>query len=106
MCSSIMEMDWLEPWTATAGTDSQRLHQELQLELTTGNLLHDIPLEVIGRSLANDDILVKLEHPDYEFAVVHLTWQREKSPEWPRAKFYLDSNDFVENKMKIDNYDY
>ena len=78
------------PWRDLRGTDPSDVAQrealtaELALEVSRGHTLHQVPITVIGRSEASDDIIVQLT--DSSWAVVHLTWrQAAERPPWPKT---------------------
>lgn len=65
----------------------EALHAELLTEVAVGHPLHGIRTEVIGRSEASDDIVVKLATGGW--ARVHLTYKRApETPPWPNTTFY------------------
>ncbi|MGK5741397.1 hypothetical protein [Micromonospora sp. URMC 103] len=65
----------------------EALHTELLAEVAAGHPLHNQPVEVIGRSMASDDIVVELASGGW--ARVHLTWKRAADrPPWPTTTFY------------------
>jgi hypothetical protein len=97
-------MNWLDPWKAVEGEEKKLLEQELLAELCTHHVLYSVPLELIGRSLTSDEVLVRLRGVGHQYAVVHLTWKPETSADWPRAEFFSDMNEFVETRMKRDNW--
>jgi hypothetical protein len=62
------------------------IQQELLAEVAAGHPLSGISSEVIARSEASDDALVRVE--DGRWALVHLTWrQAAEAPPWPIAKW-------------------
>ena len=76
------------PWWDLRGTDPSDVDQrealtaELAREVRRGHTLHKVPITVIGRSEASDDIIVQLT--DGSWAVVHLTWRgAAERPPWP-----------------------
>jgi hypothetical protein len=99
-------MDWLEPWIAVDGEEKRRLTQEVALEVGVGHLLYGLQVTVVGKSLASDDVLVQLLQYSHEYAVVHLTWQREKSASWPFTTLFLDLDAFATTRIKVDNSGY
>ncbi|HTX79580.1 MAG TPA: hypothetical protein VMC62_07930 [Longilinea sp.] len=92
------KIDWLDPWYfSTSGLES-----ELAQEVSSGHPLYQVKALAVGRRKDNDDVLFLLPDHTPPFAVVHLTWQHENSPEWPYAEFFQSVGDFVEQRMKAD----
>jgi hypothetical protein len=99
-------MDWLEPWVAVGGNEKQRLTQQLLSEVGAGHLPNNVTAIVVGRSLANDDVLVQLQQHENQYAVVHLAWQPSRGAAWPHIIFYADWDVFVNHRMSFDNQGY
>lgn len=78
-------MNWPDLWTPILNAASaEPLEAELQSELSRGHRLFGLPVEVIGRSLDSDDVLVAIHDGSDRVASVHLTWSGSKeSPPWP-----------------------
>ena len=61
----------------------------------------------LAKHESNDDILFEVSKDGEisRFVVVHLTWigKKERSTSFPSAQFYLDFDDFVERRIKIDD---
>ncbi|MND76368.1 hypothetical protein D3C80_680140 [compost metagenome] len=80
---------WLWPlgWR-TVMTDRVRtiLEAELVRELTAGHVLKSRAAAVLGRFEQSDDVLFRLE--DGSVAEVHLTWEDESQPDWPRTTIH------------------
>ncbi|GAB4030344.1 hypothetical protein GCM10028774_04790 [Spirosoma jeollabukense] len=81
---------------------------ELQKEINQHHPLFGKSVELIGRSLADDDCLFKLADGSFEYCVVHLTWtgRREPSPNFPGVSFFTTWESFVEDVMKPLHEDY
>jgi hypothetical protein len=99
-------MNWLEPWYSLSGSDKEPYAKQLRKEITSGHKLAHLSFEVIGKSGASDDVLIKIEKGEFEFAVVHLVWNGSVNHLYPRSYFYKDWQDFVDNRMKEDNLGY
>jgi len=100
----LKNLKWLDPWYQA----SPGLEAELERETGTGHPLHGRKAISVGRRFDRDDVLFILPDNPSPLAVVHLTWKgkREKDPEWPRTTFYSSLEDWIENRMKPDHYEY
>jgi cation diffusion facilitator CzcD-associated flavoprotein CzcO len=77
----------LRPDGSVESRQREFLHAELLTEVSVGHPLHGLRIEVIGRSEASDDIVVKLATGGW--ARVHLTYKRApETPPWPNTTFY------------------
>jgi hypothetical protein len=74
------------------------LELELAREACTSQPLHAKSTTAIGclRNCPND-FLFSIDDGSGAFAWVHLTWQREESPVFPRCRIYRDWIDFFSN---------
>ena len=101
MLEELNNLEWLEPWHQ----DSSGLESELVREASVRHPLFGVKAIAVARG-DWDDVLFYL--PDYSspLAVVHLTWQKEPTPEFPFTLFYSSIEDFVENRMKPDHKEY
>ncbi len=95
--------DWLEPWKLI-GDERKVLERELGREVCWRHPLHRQKAEAIGRRIDNDDVLFRLK--DWRYAVVHLTWRRERSEEWPWTIFFDDLERWRSECMVPDNQEY
>lgn len=94
-------LEWLEPWYQ----DFSGLETELGREASARHPLFGVKAIAVARG-DGDDVLFYL--PDYSspLAMVHLTWQKESTAEFPHTVFYSSPEDFVENCMKPDHKEY
>ncbi|MFD1145414.1 hypothetical protein ACFQ4C_30085 [Larkinella insperata] len=100
-----MNRTWLEPWDEIAQEEKQTFKKQLAKEITSKHPLYELELELIGRSYANDDILVEVEKN--RLAVVHLTWSNNPGDQYfPRTTFYPNWAAFFTQKMTEDNRGY
>lgn len=76
------ETEWLEPWVPS-DRHSEALEKELLREISPGHKLQGVSLRAVGRRTDSDDVLFELKNFDYQCAVVHLTWRKETSADWP-----------------------
>ena len=96
-------MDWLEPWDKS---DETQLVDELSREMCIEHILWNLPLYIIGRRADCDDVLFGLNDGSGRVAVVHLTYRRESSPQWPKVEMFSNISDFASMRMKPDHEDF
>lgn len=72
-------------WTPLPIDVATSVERELAREVSPGHPLDGHVVRVIARSSDCDDVAVRLD--DGRLCIVHLTWKRESSPEWPRCEF-------------------
>jgi len=95
----VQNIVWLEPWAAT----SPGLEAELKREVGKRHPLFGREAVAVGRRFDCDDVLFYLPNSSPPLAVVHLTWRREVSTEFPWTIFYRCVQDWVERCMKPDH---
>ena len=100
----LMDRTWLEPWGVVPESQKAAIKNELYAELTFRHPLFGEPLEPIGRSFANDDVLFVREEGN--LVVVHLTWSGLGDSEYPSTEFFDTWAEFTSKKMDIDNLGY
>ena len=105
MLDDVKSIDWKDPWVA-AGRQEEIFAKQLQKELAPKHPLYGLPASAIGRRVDCDDVLFLLG--DDTMAVVHLTWSEKQvvDPRWPWFELYASVDDFVENRMLPDIWDY
>ncbi|GGH21492.1 hypothetical protein ACN9ML_01345 [Dyadobacter endophyticus] len=99
-----MDREWLEPWEKISDDQAMFFKGQLVKEITSTHPLFGLQLMPIGRSEANDDILVSLSTG--KLAVVHLTWGNSGDHLWPSTELYDSWEEFVDKKMLEDNFGY
>jgi len=95
-------LNWLEPWEPTTHDFEAELHREL----IAGHPLFGVRAIAVGRRCDCDDVLFLLSEHSSPLAVVHLTWQRETTPDWPHTELYASLADWIERCMKPDSLEY
>lgn len=98
----IYERELPEPWHWIT-TD---FASELYCELPNEHVLVGKSLKSIARRQDMDDVLFEIANTDFEYAVVHLTWQKETTNPWPISKLYRNWSDVYENKILPDSLDF
>lgn len=82
------ELDWPADWGALHYDDIPKFTRELYREICKAHVLHNAPACALGRKSNADDFLFQIEVGAYNFARVHLTWNKERDPTWPNTKLY------------------
>jgi hypothetical protein len=105
-CISKEIADWvdrklLHPWQET---DKPSFYEnELKRELTFFHPLKWKKVKAIGVRTDRDDVLFELITGKSKYAVVHLTWAKEKSTKFPSTKFYRDWPDVYQECILKDH---
>jgi hypothetical protein len=96
----------LEPWVTVEDDRARALEAELAREVARDHALAAKAVRAVAKRIDNDDVLFEVVGEGY--AVVHLTWarQREASPQWPTTRFYKSFDEWSEQGMKPDHDDY
>ena len=68
--------------------ENRRLIDELGRETSPGHRLHAVPYRAVARATGSDDAMFEIGHAGPGYAIVHLTFQRERDPRWPRTEIY------------------
>ena len=90
------QIEWLDPWNP----EKSGLERELESEVSPKHPLFQIEAVAVARRKDTDDVLFFLPKNTPSLAVVHLTWRKETSDEWPFTCFYSSLEDFIQNCMK------
>lgn len=96
------EIDLPEPWHWITTDFSTELYHELP----HGHILAGKSVRSVARRQDRDDFLFEIIHADFQYAVVHLTWQKETKNLWPVSKLYKNWNDVYENRILPDSLDF
>jgi hypothetical protein len=81
-------LNWSNGWRQIADEKHRSyLERELAWELAENprHMLAGRQYVVVGLLGGYDDLILRLDDRD-EFAWIHLTWNREKRPEWPHCE--------------------
>lgn len=89
------------PWYWT-DTD---LVEQLLIEIPKRHVLFNKQCITIGRRQDNDDVLFQINDDAFQYAVVHLTWSRNRSSDlnYPRTKLYRNWKEVYEQRILADN---
>ena len=97
---------WAEPWMACPDAAENPATRELQRECPVSHVLYRLPVLLIARRGDCDDFLFRLTDGTNRYAVVHLTWNVETDPKWPRTEIFASFDDFVANRLRTDVADW
>ncbi|MGK9231819.1 hypothetical protein KXS07_09330 [Inquilinus limosus] len=83
-----MSIEFVRPWRRLPDSDeATAIQRRLEFEVTQVHPLWGQGARVIGRSDANDDIVVALS--DGRYAIVHLVWgEAPGNVRWPATYFF------------------
>ena len=90
-------------WGILDTSQASAMTSELTHEICNEHILYGKDLHVIARKDGRDDFLFVGEDLESKLYVVHLTWRKEPTPEWPMTTSFEDKNDFFENWQRIYN---
>jgi hypothetical protein len=94
----------LSPWIEPYSPDG--LAAELQREVGPGHPLFGKSARALAVARDRDDVLFEInDGSNVQYAVVHLTWQKESNPLWPGTEFFSSLESWIE-WMKADHDDY
>jgi len=105
MAGNIRKHDWLVPWEAVEESDAD-LADELAREVPSGHCLFGVSAVPLAWNRAPhryDDFLFRVDLPDHEYALVHLTWAAETRPNYPSTILYRDWEHFCTDSMIPDH---
>ncbi len=87
-------LPWLEPWSPLDEGLQRGLAEELRREIChRDHRLYGRETLAIGTCRGLDDFLFYLGPTPPSFAVVHLTWGKEKQPDFPYAELFSTAED-------------
>ncbi len=95
---------WRELYASDISTEAESLQRELQSELSPAHPLFSKFPKIIGRNMANDDVIAALS--DESLAVIHLTWQSKidqlpgKFPSWLQIKSESQLNSIIDDDAR------
>src|SRR5262245_54434334 len=93
------QIQWREPWRPVPPDHAAEAAAELQREMCAGHVLFGRAVQAVGRRQDCDDVLFYLGESAPQFAVVHLTYQRETRPEWPSTSVFDALDAWIEQCM-------
>jgi len=91
-----MDIELFHPLEKVSSEEAEKFEAELQREMSNGHVLKDESFECIARREDRDDFLFYVTSIE-KFAIVHLTWNVEKSPDWPTTTLYNSFDELRQN---------
>jgi len=98
MCN-LEESEMPENWVLIDSEVQGKFSDELKKELPSGHVLLGIDATAIARREDRDDFLFLIEHSEYKYAEVHLTWSVESNPNWPSASLFKTVKDWKQEVL-------
>lgn len=77
------------------------MNDELNKEMCKGHKLYGLKFKALARKADRDVFLFNVEGAGSPLYVVHLTWSKETSPEWPWITPFESKDDFTSNWKRI-----
>ena len=97
----LTEKELPEDWYLLDSNQSEKMSLELSRETCDAHKLHGLKSRALARKDGRDDFLFEIEGAPYPLYIVHLTWSKETSPDWPWITAFESKEDFIENWRKI-----
>lgn len=94
--AAYIDLNLLEPWRSTNTPDFYE--KELKREISFFHPLHGKKVKAIGIRSDCDDVLFEVSNGSAQYAVVHLTFAKERSKEFPITHFYKDWKEVYEKR--------
>lgn len=82
------------------------MEAELYRELCAQHTLFGCSAKAIGHRIDEDDFLFQLEETPPRFAVVHLTFRKESTAEWPYTSLFSSLEEWVAQCLIPDSVEY
>ena len=82
-------------WVVVDPVAARALATELGREVSRSHVLHGCSFTAIARRGDRDDVLFEVVGAQAKLYVVHLTWRKESSSEWPAATAFADFEAFL-----------
>lgn len=101
----LSSVQWLEPWYPV-DIRSEFFELELYKEVAACHALYGKKVKAVARRCDRDDFLFELEGCPYKYALVHLTWNKETTPQYPHTVLYRDIEEWIHQRMEKDYQEY
>jgi len=79
--------------------DAERLSDQLKSNVPPKHLLYGLKARAVATRIDRDDVLFEIEGGQTPLAVVHMTWQKETDPCWPKTKLFQSWEQWVRDEM-------
>jgi hypothetical protein len=86
-----------DTWVRVDASEASRFEAELAREVCSLHPLFGITARCIARRERRDDFLFSFAAYSKPFAVVHLTWAKETTVDFPWTTFFESAEDFFMN---------
>ena len=90
-----------ETWTKLPEGEARRFEAELKKEVSSLHPLFGVAGQCLARREGRDDFLFSFPEHSHPIAVVHLTWSKEKTADFPWTTFFASADDFTSNWRRI-----
>ena len=90
-----------ESWTKITDAEARQFEAELKTEVCSLHPLFGVPGQCLARRERRDDFLFSFPSHSRPMAVVHLTWSKEKTADFPWTTFFDSAEDFTTNWRRI-----
>ena len=97
--------EFLLPWKPVEDA-ADSLAAELDRETVPSHPLFGESVRALARRIDCDDVLFELLRPQGGYAVVHLTWNEEQDPRWPRTHLHDSFEAWLQAVMRPDHEEY
>lgn len=91
-----MDIQILEPFHKITEDQEVIFNRELTREIGLGHILFGKEFRCIAKRLDCDDCLFYLPQSE-EYALVHLTWTKGESPEFPNTEIFTSYKDLLDH---------
>jgi len=85
-----------ETWRELSAEETSQFTRELREEVCETHVLANVNVEAIARR-KTDDFLFRGKDGDARHFIVHLSWHKETSPDFPWTTEFSSREDFQEN---------
>jgi hypothetical protein len=102
------DVQMLLPWESLEG-DEMRVNlffTRLKDDLPSTHRLYGLRMRALAARVDRDDVLFEVEGGAGPLAVVHMTWQKETDPRWPRTKFFQSWSEWSRDEMLPSHQEY
>jgi len=90
-----------ERWSVLSSEEREKFSAELNREICEEHVLAGRSMEALARLNGRDDFLFRDKHVTDDCFVVHLTWRKESSPDFPWTTRFISFDDFYQNWKRI-----
>jgi len=97
-------IEMLIPWRVIEESPNIKDHAEgfsdqLKSDVPPKHVLYGLKARAVATRIDRDDVLFEIEGGQTPLAVVHMTWQKETGPYWPKTKLFQSWEQWVRDEM-------